>query len=125
MSSRGATVETTSNLGGVPKPNWSGLKDPNPTNVEPKQQRPTGINSAAKSQHYRTTEMEVKFSRDKDLLTFQRKVTKHLVDNGLDTIAYLPDPSDPTQVISVITGVVSNITGGKGKIKRIEKGKTE
>ena len=48
-------------VGGVPKFNWSGLKDPNPTNVEPKQQRPTTINSASKSQHYRTTEMEVKF----------------------------------------------------------------
>ena len=31
---------------------------------------------------------------------------------------------DP-KVISVISGVVSNITGGKGKIKRIEKGKTK
>ena len=30
-----------------------------------------------------------------------------------------------TKVISAITGVVSNITGGKGKIKRIEKGKTK
>ena len=28
---------------------------------------------------------------------------KHLKDNGLNTIAYLPDPSNTTQVASVIT----------------------
>ena len=89
--------------GGEPKSDWSGLERPNPNYVEPKQHRPTSITSAAKSQHYRTQGIDPKFGRDKDLLTFERKVEKHLTDNGLDSIAYLPDPSDPTESISVIT----------------------
>ena len=58
---------------------------------------------AAKSQHYRTQGFETKFSRDKDLLTFERKVDKHLTDNGLDTIAYFQDPANPKANAYVIT----------------------
>ena len=65
--------------GGKPKPNWSGLENPKPGVVEPKQHRPTSISSATKSQYYRTLGMESKFSKDKDLLTFQRKVENTLL----------------------------------------------
>ena len=37
------------------------------------------------------------------MLTFQRKVMKHLVEHGLDTITYLPDPADKYEMISVVS----------------------
>jgi len=34
---------------------------------------------------------------------FQHDVMEHLEDHGLDTVSYVPDPSNPKEVVSVIT----------------------
>ena len=89
--------------GGKPKADWSGLDEPNPTSIKPKQYRLTSVSAASKSEHYRTLGMTTKFGRKKDLLTFERKLMEHLEENGLDTITYIPDPGDSTNVVSVVS----------------------
>ena len=88
--------------GGEPKPDWSGLANPNPKAIRPNQYRANSISGQAKSQVYRVAGLEDKFSRTSDLQTFERKVMKHLIQHGLDTITYLVDPTDKTKVVSVI-----------------------
>ena len=77
--------------GGKPLSDWSGLEDPNPL-VRINQYRSGTISHQAKSHQLRTQGLETKFTRTSDLLTFQKNVFKHLVNHGLDTVSYLPDP---------------------------------
>ena len=60
--------------GGPPNTTWTALENPNPTSVEPTQYRPTGIGSAAKSQKYRISGLEIKFAVDDDLM-ISRKIS--------------------------------------------------
>ena len=92
--------------GGKPKADWTGLETPSPTYINAKQYRPTSISSQSKAQYYRVEGLTPKFGRDKDLQVFQRKVLEKLVDYGMDTTAYMPDPSDKAKVILVITGKI-------------------
>ena len=80
--------------GGRPKADWSELEDTQPLSIDPNQYRSTSISSQAKSQYYRTKGFEVKFTRDSDLQTFQKKTLEHLEQYGLDTITHLQDPTD-------------------------------
>ena len=89
--------------GGKPKTDWSGLEVPKPSSIEPNQYRSTSVSGLSKGQHYRTQGLSSKFSRTKDLMTFQEKVMDHLVDHGLDTITYLTDPGDSSKLVSVLT----------------------
>ena len=89
--------------GGKPKADWSELDNPNPSVVSPNQYRPSSIGSQSKSQYYRVRGLETKFTRGSDLQTFEKKIMKHLISYGLDTITYLVDPTDSTQVVSVIS----------------------
>lgn len=97
--------------GGVPLADWSGLKEPDPRHVMPGQFRLTSVNSALKSQFYRTQGLRQKISRkpDADLLLSQRRVFEHLKTYGMQAITYLPDPScrdttiEKTRMISVVT----------------------
>ena len=88
--------------GGKPKSDWSGLQDPDPKKINPRQYRTSSISGAAKSQHYRTMGMTTKFARKNDLIKFQRKVLEHLEFNGMDTITYVPDPNKPSEMISIV-----------------------
>ena len=88
--------------GGKPKADWSGLEDPSPSIIKATQFRPKSVSSQSKSRHYRVKGSDTKFTRDDDLLTFQKKIMKHFKTHGLDTITYLEDPTDPTRVVSVI-----------------------
>ena len=98
--------------GGKPKADWTGLENPSPPSIDPNQYRVSSISSRAKSKAYRTKGLEKKFTCTSDLLVFQKKVWKHLVEYGLDTITYVPDPAAsmntttglPTKVMLVITG---------------------
>jgi hypothetical protein len=40
------------------------------------------------------TRLEIKFGCDDDLTSFQDAVMDHLIDMGMDSISYLPDPKD-------------------------------
>ena len=89
--------------GGKPKADWTGLEDPTPSTIGPNQYRGTSISSQAKSRAYRVQGLDTKFSKDSDLATFEKKIMKHLIQHGLDSITYVPDPVDATKMISVIT----------------------
>ncbi len=89
-------------VGGEPLADWSGLKEPKPLSVTPTQFRANRIYDLAKSRKYRIEGMTNKFTRSSDMLTFQKKVTKHLKEHGMDTIAYLQDPTDSSKVVSVV-----------------------
>ena len=66
------------------------------------QYHPTSITSKAKSRTYRIAGLTNKFTRTSDLQTFQKRVKKHLVDHGMDTITYVTSPTDAKQVVSII-----------------------
>ena len=89
-------------VGGEPKHDWTELNNVSPTSITPTQFRPNRITEQAKSRKYRIGGLSTKFSRSSDLLTFQKKVTKHLKEHGMDTIAYLQSPTDPNKVVSVV-----------------------
>ena len=88
--------------GGIPKHDWSGLKTPTNDYVSPNQLRTS--HASSKSYNYRKKGLEIKFKKGDDLQTFERKVISHFKESGLDTIAYLPDPEDPTSMTSCISG---------------------
>ena len=88
--------------GGKPHTDWTGLADPIPSTIDPNQFRVTSISSRAKSKAYRVQGLPKKFSRTGDLQVFQKKVWKHLVEHGLDTITYMTDPTDEKKVVSVV-----------------------
>ena len=79
------------------------LVEPSPSSILPTQCRPSSITSSIKNRNFRIAGLTNKFSRKSDLQTFQKKVFKHLKDHGLDTITYLPDPSNPNAMTSVVT----------------------
>ena len=88
-------------FGGEPLPDWSGLR--------PKARirsnmcfRPLDPVAGQKSTIIRTTGMKEKFAKTSRLTEFQKKVFKHLRDTGLDTVAYLPDPRDASNVLNVV-----------------------
>ena len=50
--------------GGEPLPNWSGLKEPNPTTIQAGQKRPTYHSDETKAQKYRREGLKTKYSKD-------------------------------------------------------------
>jgi hypothetical protein len=105
----GGLLQTTKDewsawTGGKPKADWTGL-DPSAARVyqSPNQLRSLYVKTSQDSYNHRTTGLEDKFS-DKDNLTqFADSILEKLEDCGMDTIAYLPAPDDPTQMISVVS----------------------
>ena len=86
--------------GGVPNETWTALKTP-PVHVLPTMHR----KYSAKDQHYRTTlpKGTKKFSREGDLIKFQRDTLRHFQKYGLDTITYIPfDDGTKTEMVSII-----------------------
>ena len=79
--------------GGKPKYDWTELADPSPKEIQPNQYRPTSISTQAKSQAFRRMGLDPKYSKGDDILLFQHNVLEHLIDHGLDTVTYVPDPA--------------------------------
>lgn len=90
-------------VGGKPKADWSGL-DPSALTepVAPTQFRPQGISSAAKGHSLRERGLDIKFSRASDLENLEHQVWRHLVNHGLDTITYVPDPVDNNIMVNCV-----------------------
>jgi len=88
--------------GGKPKADWTDLEKPNPVSIAATQYRSNSVSSQAKSHKYRVEGLETKFTRTSKMQTFEKKVMKHLVAHGLDTVTYLRNPADPNKVVSVI-----------------------
>ncbi|KAI2500370.1 hypothetical protein MHU86_14113 [Fragilaria crotonensis] len=90
--------------GGMPKLDWTGL-DPSSLqeSTSPNQLRPVHVAAAQKGYNHRRTGMSIPFKPADDLIAFQNSVWDHLVvDTGMDTIAYLPDPTDKAKVSNVV-----------------------
>ena len=87
--------------GGKPKPSWVGLDNLNGLD-SPNQLCPIYASSAQKGYNYRKKGLDIKFSRKDDLQVFQKKVKAHLVDCGMDTIAWIEDPIDPSRMVNII-----------------------
>jgi hypothetical protein len=90
--------------GGKSKYDWSGL-DINATTTFKllNQLHSIHASSAQKGYNYHKTGLEMKFGCDDDLTSFQDAVMDHLIDMGMDSISYLPNPQDAMKMISVIT----------------------
>ena len=90
--------------GGKPLADWSGL-DPS-AQTEPHddyQYRPSSPGSSQKSTKSREIGLDSKFTRDAHLMDFVDSVEKYLYRTGMDTISFLPDPNNPSEVASVVT----------------------
>ena len=90
--------------GGKPNMNWSGL-DPSAlkTHSTPNQLRSTRTSDSQKSYNFRKEGLKNKFIENKsDLMDFKDRVNDHLVDTGMDTIAYFNDLQTPTQMYNVV-----------------------
>ncbi len=95
--------EEAARTGGLPKSDWSNL-DATALNepVTPNQYRSSSIATSQKVHNYRRTGLKDKFARSGDLVTFQHHVWSHLVDTGMDSIAYVPDPVDPNIMVNIV-----------------------
>ena len=95
--------EHTPWTGGLPKSDWTGLSETaGRTPVSPNQYRSMVISTAQKGHIHRQTGLAVKFTRAGDLSTFEHLVWTHMVDTGMDTIAYVPDPVDKTTMLNCV-----------------------
>ena len=88
--------------GGKPTSDWTGLdlkalKEAS----KPMQYRATG-NQDVKSYTFRTSGLKSKFDKISDIEDFCTNVWNHLVECGMDTISYLPDPAEPSVMKSVV-----------------------
>ena len=98
------TAEETPWTGGIPKPDWSGLIVPP---IGPKtacQLRPESGKSAMFSYTERIKGLKEPLNNIMGIDEFKRSVSQHLVRYGMDTIAYLPDPHDPSKSVHIIDG---------------------
>jgi len=95
------TFKYVSWTGGKPKPDWSGLATPLNCNENPNQLRSVGPKSTT-SYNLRRTGREEKYKSGGNLETFVSYIVKHLKNHGMDSIAYRPDPQDPTKMIHAI-----------------------
>ena len=89
--------------GGKPKHDWSALDASAPTDLkDPNQMRPASPGSAQKSSMYREVGLEQKFSRNANFQDFITTTSEYFVRYGLDTIAYLPNPANGSEMLLVI-----------------------
>lgn len=83
---------------------WNGLAPGAPLQYQsPNQLRPQSTGSAQKSYNHRKTGRTEKFKAASDFSEFKDAVEQHLIDTGMDTIAYLIDPQNAATTISIIT----------------------
>lgn len=90
--------------GGVPRRDWTGLLVPTNDNVHPMQIRPTNNTGYLKMDAALRSKMspDPQFNKGSNLIRFTRDVFEELESRGLDSISYLPHPTDPNGVLSVI-----------------------
>ena len=88
--------------GGKPNHDWTGLASPMDDNTSPNQLRPVYASAAQKGYNHRRTGLSTQFTPSSDLAVFQTAIWNHLVDTGMDTIAYLQDPEDSTKMTNVV-----------------------
>ncbi|KAI2495351.1 hypothetical protein MHU86_19153 [Fragilaria crotonensis] len=70
--------------------------------TSPNQLRPVYVSAAQKGYNFRRTGHKISFKPSDDLISFQNVVWDHLKDTGMDSIAYLRDPTDDAKMTNVI-----------------------
>lgn len=92
--------------GGKPKHDWSGLCSTAPTHHQaPNQLRPLKATEAQKGHNFRKIGLTVgKLTRTNlNIPAFEHHVWEHLVNTGMDSIAYVPSPiHGSTEMINVV-----------------------
>jgi hypothetical protein len=92
--------------GGMPNHDWTGLRHPTIAEEElmlaPNRFRPTSSTNATKLYKERRDGLGVKFSLKSSLQEFLLKVSEHLVNTGMDTIAYVLDPVEEKSMCNVV-----------------------
>jgi hypothetical protein len=103
----GDIVQTTQGYvavtGGKPLRSWSGLVDPADSSSKVTNSLfhcAQGGNSQLKGQELRETMLSKVLKYDSDLALFADLLSKKLVDNGMDTIAYIPDPFNMSYILT-------------------------
>jgi hypothetical protein len=91
-------------VGGKPKPDftWLEARDPDSAVIAARH-RPKDTAASTKAYDARIKGLTPAFDAGGNLKDFMESVDKHLVKHGLDTIAYIPDPSDKTKILSAVT----------------------
>ena len=89
-------------FGGKPKADWSGIDVPC-LEMAGNNYRPINPTMDSKGYSLRTTAIQPPFAKGNNLATFQHKITAHLCEHGLDTVSYLPDHHDPSEMLDVVT----------------------
>ena len=89
-------------MGGKPNSEWTGLQPDQVFKSTPFHYRRTEMTADSKGFLVRSTGLSTKFKLSDDVLQLQHHVWKHLTSHGLDTIAYLRDPTDSFKVIDVV-----------------------
>jgi hypothetical protein len=99
-----STTKRTAWTGGLPNSDWrTGLDSSVQTYGSPNQLHPNSASYAQRGFQYQSTGLTEKFQRSDDLATFIGEVQEHMVDCGIDTITYLPSPTDPKTMCSVLS----------------------
>jgi len=89
--------------GGKPDPLWKGI-DPSSSNGHTsRHSRPINPEHSGKGFIERSKPLSKLFAKGDDLPTFQEDITDRLEETGMDTIACIPDPEDPTTMNHVVT----------------------
>jgi hypothetical protein len=88
--------------GGTPLIDWSLLDTKSLVSTPTPTMHPNVSIKDVKGYSFCIKGMESKFGLKEDLRAFCRKVMKHFRQCGLDTITYIPDPSNPTVMESVV-----------------------
>ncbi|KAI2502768.1 hypothetical protein MHU86_11672 [Fragilaria crotonensis] len=90
--------------GGKPNYTWTGLDGSIALleHTSPNQLRPVYVSAAQKGYNFRRTGHKISFKPSDDLISFQNVVWDHLKDTGMDSIAYLRDPTDDAKMTNVI-----------------------
>jgi hypothetical protein len=70
--------------------------------TSPNQLRPVYIPASQKGYNFRRTGHKTSFKPSDDLISLQNVVWEHFKDTGVDSIAYLKDPTDSTKMTNVI-----------------------
>ena len=91
--------------GGVPRRDWTGLVVPTNDHVYPMQLRPVNTSAYIKADASLQLKMtpDPKFNKGSNFVQFTQDIVMELQVRGLDSISYLPHPTDPNGVLSVIT----------------------
>jgi hypothetical protein len=91
-------------VGGKPNPSWTALERPMDTSkVNTYQHYPVSRTTSGKGQNRREEGQKAPFVEGTyDQHGFIYHVDRHLVANGMDTIAYLTDPADNTRMTNCV-----------------------